>query len=77
MIEHLEDKIVLITNGISNERAIKKLAKRDPTNIGANGIVEKRPVTNLTESDLKDMYFIRTILFDDLVDYLPGIKGLK
>jgi hypothetical protein len=71
LIEHLENKIVLITNGISNERAIKKLVKRDSQNIGANGIVDNKIFTNLTESDLKDdAYYIQTVLFDDLVHYL-------
>jgi hypothetical protein len=77
LIERLENKIVLITNGISNERALKKRSKRDRSNIGANGIVDKRPVNNVNDSVLNDMYYIQTILLDDLVDYLPGVKGSK
>ncbi len=73
-LEEIDKNIVLIANALSNQRnEIKRLAKND-INIGGqsllphNSEVYKRTENTSTETD---KYLVETVLFDDLVDYLP------
>ena len=67
--EGLENKITLIKNAISNKRnEIKRLSPAS-NNIGGQSLLENKDKKFVL--DQNDKYLVETILFDDLVGYLP------
>jgi FkbM family methyltransferase len=77
-LEKLYNDIIVIKNALSNKpNEIKKLAKSD-NNIGGQSLL---PHNNevLRKSDNisteTDKYLVETVLFDDLVDYLPKVAN--
>jgi FkbM family methyltransferase len=72
------DRITLITNALSNKRnQIAKLIKND-ANVGGQGLIpneafsmEKKKSASIDESK----YYVHTILFDDIVEYIPLNKN--
>jgi FkbM family methyltransferase len=71
--EHLENKICLIANALSDNRGeIKLLHKLAPVNIGAQGLKYDNETINFTKSEMNEnKYLVKTILLDDIVPFLP------
>jgi hypothetical protein len=73
-LEGLAEKITLITNALSNKRNELKRLTKNEKNIGGQSILEKNHEQIVKSRDTNtesDKYLVETILFDDLVDYLP------
>ena len=73
-LDRLESRIILIANAISNERNQVKLLQRVESNIGGQSLLENNHkfFVNRTESEMREnAYLVETILFDDLLEYLP------
>ena len=73
--ENLGNQITLVTNAISNVRGEIKLLKQESNNIGGQSLVQNKNKA-FTKNDIKPndpnaKYFVETILFDDIVDFLP------
>jgi FkbM family methyltransferase len=69
-----QDRIVLVKNALSNKRNEIKRLNRRIDNIGAQGIIHNETYSNEFKSSLSSddsKYYVRTILFDDLIDYIP------
>ena len=62
-------KIILIKNALSNKRNEIKQLHRDHINIGAQGLLMNK--ATFTKLDKNNDYQVETILFDDIVPYLP------
>jgi FkbM family methyltransferase len=70
-LENLQDRIVLIKNAISNKRNEIKLLEKVDQNIGGQSLIHNR-LNNYHSSDMiKNKYLVETILFDDIIDYIP------
>jgi hypothetical protein len=67
---YVDHMITLVQNGLSDKR--NEIVQLTPvnTNIGAQGISSIKPDLNNTKSINVD-YLLETILFDDLLEYLP------
>ena len=72
-IEKLEDKVTLLTNGLSNVRGeIKKLSS-DTSNVGGQELLPENHANELNAIDFKnDKYMVETILMNDIVTILPA-----
>jgi FkbM family methyltransferase len=84
-INRLHSKITLVANAISNKRNEIKLLKRVKENIGGQSLLDNNHLVfnNKSEASLQNestrglgkknfkKYLVETILFDDLLDYLP------
>ena len=73
-IEKLEDKILLLTNGLSDKRGEFKKLKHVPQNVGGQTLLDDPTdySARKDESIIKnDKYIIETILMDDIVEILP------
>ena len=74
-ISNTSSRITLVTNAISNKRGEIKMLEPNKNNIGAQGLVQNmNRVINIDQIDCKDprkRYFVKTILFNDIVSYLP------
>jgi len=68
-LEKTYDRITLITNAISNKRNEIKMLNKEEENIGRQTLYEKR--NQLFEKNSTNKYLVETILFDDIVPYLP------
>jgi FkbM family methyltransferase len=62
-------KIILIKNALSNKRNEIRQLHRDHINIGAQGLLMNK--ATFTKLDKNNDYQVETILFDDIVPYLP------
>jgi FkbM family methyltransferase len=75
-----KDRITLIKNALSNERnQIVKLYRNDK-NIGSQGVIPNRTFNLEIKKSLsidESKYYVQTILFDDIVDYIPLDKNNK
>lgn len=68
-LEKTVNRIVLITNAISNTRNEYKLLNQQPSNIGGQSLYHNKD--KKFTKDKNNKYLVRTILFDDIVPYLP------
>ncbi len=75
--EHLQDKITLIKNGVSNKRNELKLLQKVSSNIGGQGLLEKHKKTMDKYDPFKydKKYLVETILMDDLVNFIPKLNN--
>ena len=72
ILENFQNQITLVRNAVSEKaREINKLYE-NKINIGGQGIIINSNHSELDENDLKrDKYLVETIIFNDLVAYLP------
>ena len=68
-LEKIHANIVLITNAVSNKRNEIKLLEANANNIGGQSLMQHKNKTFV--KDEKNKYLVETILFDDIVPYLP------
>jgi len=69
-LEKLQNNITLVRNAVSDKANEIKRLYENKINIGGQGIINDRRKFN--ESDMKkDKYLVKTIVFNDLVEYLP------
>ncbi len=68
-LENTYSNITLIKNAISNKRNEFKLLAQNSKNIGGQSLLENKDKT--FQKDESNKYLVETILFDDIVDYLP------
>jgi FkbM family methyltransferase len=74
LLENMQDKFVLITNGVSDKRGEFKRLKQVAQNVGGQSLLgdQNDYSSKINETVLKnDRYIIETILMDDLVEVLP------
>jgi FkbM family methyltransferase len=72
-LAQVTDKIILITNGVSDKRGEKKKLHMNHQNIGGQGINEQADLSQMNEEQLKnDKYVLTTIFLDDLITVLPN-----
>ena len=64
--ENLQSNITLVQNAISDKANEFKKLWKNAKNIGGQGLDNNLIVTNKN-----DKYVVETIIFDDLIDYLP------
>ncbi|CAF0856828.1 unnamed protein product [Brachionus calyciflorus] len=70
-LENTTKKITLVKNGLSNKRNEVKRLQPNNGNIGGQSLLNHKN-EQYNKIDLeKDKYMVETILFDDLIDYLP------
>ena len=62
------DNIILLKHGLSNKRNEFKLLNQD-NNIGGQSLLGNRD--KVFAKDEKNKYLVETILFDDIIPYLP------
>jgi FkbM family methyltransferase len=77
--EKLEERITLITNAISSKRNEIKELYKNSINIGGQSLLPNKNL-QFDRKDLEDgknKYLVETILFDDLVGYLPKNKSVE
>jgi len=67
------NNIILITNAISNKRNEIKLLEKSSDNIGGQSLIQNKEKN--FEKDDNNKYLVETILFDDIVPYLPAARG--
>lgn len=75
LLQNLQDKIILLTNGISDKRGEFKKLVFLPKNIGGQELLDdSTDYSNLkSESYIKnDKYIVETILLDDIIEVLPS-----
>ena len=63
-MQNIQKKITLIKNGISDKRSMNMRLSQDLYNIGGQSLSN-------VENNINDKYSVRTILFDDMIDYFP------
>jgi FkbM family methyltransferase len=67
--------ITLITNALSNNRKEIKMLQPQGENIGGQSLVENKNKVikkeDVLATDPKAKYFVETVLFDDIVPYVP------
>ena len=68
-LEKTYDNILLIKNAISNIRNEIKKLEPNSNNIGGQSLLENKD--KIFEKDENNHYLVETILFDDIVPYLP------
>jgi FkbM family methyltransferase len=81
-INSLNSKITLIANAISNKRNQVKLLQRVDGNIGGQSLLDNNHLVynsrNKSHGQLnKNEYMVETILFDDLIAYLPKKNSIE
>lgn len=70
ILEGFQKNITLIKNAIGNKANEIKQLYENKINIGGQGIINTK--TDFKESDFQNnKYLVKTILFNDIVDYLP------
>ena len=73
--QSLESKITLIQNAISDKRNEIKLLTHHPKNIGGQTMLNNRhQVFNQSDKN-SNKYMVETILFDDIIPYLPKMSN--
>jgi FkbM family methyltransferase len=74
LLSSTSDRITLITNALSDKRnQIAKLSKLD-SNVGAQQLTPNQTFSLENKNSLhidERKYFVHTILFDDIVEYMP------
>lgn len=73
-MEKTFDRITLIKNAVSNKRNEVKMLGNVKVNIGGQSLYGNR--NKIFEKNSTNKYLVETILFDDIVPYLP-YKNLK
>ena len=68
-LEKTYKNIILIKNAISNKRNEIKLLKAESSNIGGQSLLDHKD--KIYKKDENNKYLVETILFDDIVPYLP------
>jgi len=68
-LEKTFKNIILIKNAISNKRNEIKLLTANQINIGGQSLLENKD--KIYQMDKNNKYLVETILFDDIVPYLP------
>ena len=67
--------ITLITNALSNKRNEIKMLQPNGDNIGGQSLIENKNKVvkkeDIMATDPKAKYYVETILFDDIVTFLP------
>ena len=67
-----QNSITLIQNAISNKRNEWKELSANPQNQGGQGLLESRhKVITKDKVNASNTFMVETIVFDDIVDYLP------
>lgn len=71
--ENLQDRVTLITNAISDRRNEIKLLEKMEDNIGGQSLLKSGLANeSFTKADrIKNKYLVETIVFDDIVEFLP------
>lgn len=75
--EKIEANIILITNAISNKRNQVKALQPSHDNIGGQSLLNEKDKDYNKSEKSKNKYLVETILFDDIVEYLPKNKENK
>lgn len=72
-LENTQDRITLVTNGISDKRGELKRLTLDKTNTGGQSIFRSKSIepSSLQKNSVKDPFIIETIILDDLITVLP------
>jgi len=68
-LEKTFKNIILIKNAISNKRNETKLLTSNQINIGGQSLLDNKD--KIYKMDKNNKYLVETILFDDIVPYLP------
>ena len=72
LLENTTANIILVTNGISDERGQIRSLSKSETNIGGQKVIASNDKTVYSESDLdNNKYLLKTIVMDDLTNILP------
>ncbi len=69
LTEGIDKNIILIQNAISNVRNEVKMLQPNSNNIGGQSLYDNKD--KIFTKDEKNKYLVETILFDDIVDYIP------
>ena len=69
--ESIQNKITLIQNAVSNKRNEIKLLQEASDNIGGQSLLENKDRTFSSKDKETNKYLVETILFDDIIPYLP------
>ena len=73
--DNTTNQITLITNAISNKRKEIKMLQPQGDNIGGQSLIENKnkiiKKDQIMSTDPKAKYFVETVLFDDIVPFLP------
>ncbi len=75
LLENLKDKIILLTNGISNKRGEYKKLSRVSFNVGGQSLLGNSNDYSSKKDQLaikNNKHIVETILLDDLVEILPS-----
>ena len=68
-IDKTFNNIVLIKNAISNKRNEIKLLDSNKDNIGGQSLLNNKE--KIFKNDVNNKYLVETIVFDDIIPYLP------
>ena len=74
LIENLQDKFILLTNGLSDKRGELKKLQNVPRNVGGQTLLNDPNDYSTRKNEtsiINDKYMIETILMDDIVEILP------
>ena len=75
--EHLQNKITLLQNAISNKRNEIKMLHKVSSNIGGQGLLEMRKNPFSKIKSMHNKYLVETIQMDDLVNFIPKTNNSK
>jgi len=67
--ENIQNKITLLKNALSNKRNEIKMLQPDSTNNGGQSLLQNKDKT--FSKDENNKYLVETILFNDIIPYLP------
>jgi FkbM family methyltransferase len=67
--ENIQNKITLLKNALSNKRNEIKMLQPDSSNNGGQSLLQNKDKTFTKDENNK--YLVETILFDDIIPYLP------
>lgn len=73
--ENVTHRITLIRNALFNKRNEIKLLSENQINVGGQSLVENMNRVFERSELAQNKYLVETILFDDIIDYLPRSKG--
>jgi FkbM family methyltransferase len=68
-LENTQNKITLLKNALSNKRNEIKMLQPDTTNNGGQSLIPNKD--KVYTRDENNKYLVETILFDDIIPYLP------
>jgi FkbM family methyltransferase len=75
-LENITDKITLIKNAIADKRNEIKQLESNSINVGGQGLLSFRD-KKINTFDNSNKYLVETILFDDVVNFLPKLESKK